>query len=329
MLYLGCDGGATKFSYVVATERGRVLARCRFPGLNIIEMGAEAFYRAMREQITATLAAADVLAADITGAMFAVTGYGEGRTSVQDLQAAVSRTLGHDRFTLANDAVAGWSGALLGAPGIVVASGTGCVAYGEDGVGGAARAGGWSILYGDEGSSYWVSVQALNAFFRQADGRLPRTRLYDWFLERFAVEDPLHLPEVFHAEFGQDVSKIAGFQREVLALYNEGDACVSAIYRRAGDELAAMAEGLMRRLAFSQERPVTVSYTGGLFRAGEAIVRPFEKAVQRLGAALVPPRYGPAVGAVCYAARPSLDRAALDAMYAAVDASLRKEGYDE
>lgn len=325
MLFLGCDGGSTKFQYTLADETGRVLAHRKYPGLNAIAIGKEAFMRGLSEQVTDMLRQANTAPEAITHAMFAITGYGEDKTSVPDTQAAVSGALGHGRYTLANDSVAGWSGALLGQPGIAVASGTGSVAYGEDGRGGKARAGGWSILYGDEGSAYWVAVQALNAFFRQADGRLPRTRLYDAMMDIFDVTDPLHLPAEFHARFEQNVSAIAGFQRQVLALATAGDDCARGIYIRAAKELAALAQGLVRRLSFAADAPLLVSYAGGLFMAGDVIVAPFEEAIRQMGASPVRPRFGPAAGAVCYAARDFLTRDDLEAMYGAVDEALQKE----
>lgn len=321
MLFLGCDGGSTKFTYIISDERGKLLADRQFPGLNIIEMGAEPFMRAFVAQIEETLRAASVDPASLAGSAFAITGYGESRESVSETREAATAALGHDRFVFANDAVAGWSGALMCRPGIVVASGTGSVAYGEDGKGGAGRAGGWSLHFGDEGSSYWIAKQAINLFFRQADGRTPRTALYDHFMRLFALEDPLHLPMALEDWTGGEVSRLAGLQREVLKVYEAGDAAVRDIYRRAGDELAQHVQALMGRLDFGEDQPVTVSYTGGLFKAGACMIQPFETGLARLHARAVPPAYGPAVGAVCYAARPHLPADALERMFAAVDAA--------
>ena len=46
-------------------------------------------------------------------------------------------------------------------PGVVIIAGTGSIAYGHNGQGQAARAGGWGYVLGDEGSGYWIGRHAL------------------------------------------------------------------------------------------------------------------------------------------------------------------------
>lgn len=325
MLFLGCDGGSTKFAYLLCDETGKIFAYRECRGLNIIDLGKERFAQLLAEQITQTFVQTEKTPADVTGAMFGITGYGESKTSVADMRYAIGAALGHGRFAAANDSVVGWCGALKGKPGIAVVSGTGSVAYGEDGRGGAERAGGWSIHYGDEGSAYWVAVRAVNAFYRQADGRMPRTRLYDAFMAYFNVEDPLHMPMEMHEMLREDIPAIAGFQREVLKLSGQGDPCANSIYADAADELSQLVAALMRRLSFPPDTPVPVSYSGGLFKAGACIVDPFVRAVEALGARAVPPAYPPIVGAAAYAARDHLSPEALEAFFAATDNNIRRE----
>ncbi len=99
------------------------------------------------------------------------------------LDALPADVLGHDRYSCGNDMVGGWAGSLAGRDGVNVIAGTGSMAYGERG-GTAHRVGGWSEVFGDEGSAYWVAVQGLNAFSRMADGRLPRGPLHALVRER-------------------------------------------------------------------------------------------------------------------------------------------------
>src|SRR5690606_36354101 len=81
-----------------------------------------------------------------------------------------------------NDAlVALTAGAGEGA-GLVIIAGTGSIAYGREGEGRAARAGGWGYLLGDEGGGFWIGRAALSAVVRQFDGRGPATRLTDLIL---------------------------------------------------------------------------------------------------------------------------------------------------
>src|SRR5438128_1339137 len=84
------------------------------------------------------------------------------------------------------------------APGIVIVSGTGSIAYGRNANGEAARAGGWGHMIGDEGSGYWIGREALTAVMRAADGRGPATGLSDDILAYFQVTDVSHLPRIVY-----------------------------------------------------------------------------------------------------------------------------------
>lgn len=319
MLFLGCDSGATKIAFALCDETGRVLALRAFPGITPLDDGRERYAQRMGEYIRAVLAQAAIGPEALTCAAFALTCYGESPTAAQDMEAAVAAALGPAPRVLVSDAVAGWSGALRGRPGICVVAGTGSIAYGEDGRGGRQRVGGWSVLYGDEGSSYWVAVQAVNAFYRQADGRMPRTALYGFFMDLLDIRDPLFFPGAFDAlTDGGETAKVAAFQRQVLRLYELGDPCARDIYARAAEQLARLVQVLCGALRFSPGAPVDVTYSGGLFRAGDCILRPFERCVAALGARLIAPAYGPLAGAVGYAARNFVDAQALEQIFCGV-----------
>ena len=165
--------------------------------------------------------------------------------------------------------------------GICIASGTGSVAYGENKQHVGARAGGWSIRFGDEGSCYWVAAQAIRAFFHQADGRREKTLLYDEFMKRFDLQDPLHFGgEITEVTQDGDYARVASLQRAVLDLCRRGDPEAARIYREAAGELGALVRALKREIGFEGEDPVRVSYTGGLFHAGEYVLAPLREYVE-------------------------------------------------
>ena len=328
MLFLGCDGGATKYDYILCDEHGHIHARRRFKGINIVADGMLAFRNGIRAHINEMIHTDGLSAQSLDYCAFGLSGYGESKTSVRDMTDTVTSALAHDRFFIGNDSVISWSGALKLRPGISIASGTGSVAFGMDGLGNSGRAGGWSVRLGDEGSAYWITKEAINIFFRQADGRLHKTLLYNHFMRKFELSDPLHFPMAMEECLGSSISGIAAFQREVLILYQLGDPAVKHLYERAAGELASLAAALMDRLSFSPGQPVDVSYSGGLFKAGDCILLPFQKEIGALGARLVQPAYGPLVGAVCYAAKGKLKRDALDAMFEEVNNALLRRTED-
>ena len=320
MYFLGCDSGSTKIAFAVSDRAGRVLLKTEFPAITLFRGGADTYAADMKRYLDTVLARAGIEPDQVACAAFGLTGYGETVASVRDMEAAVGAALPGVRCILANDSVVGWSGALRAAAGIHVVSGTGSVAYGEDGRGGAERAGGWSLFYGDEGSCYWVGVQGINAFFRQADGRMERTLLYDYIMDLFKLTDPLFVCGAFEEMTdGGSADKVAAFQRHVLALARRGDPVAKNIYIRAAEQLSLLVKALKDRLHFEENAPVSVSWSGGLFKAGECVLAPFSERIRALGCVPVPPAYGPLAGAVGYAARALLSPEETNRIMDAVD----------
>ena len=115
--------------------------------------------------------------------------------------AGIMRRIGaHARTLVVNDALVALEAGAPGAPGVVIISGTGSIAYGRNANNEGARAGGWGHVLGDEGSGYWIGRAALRAVLREADRRGPRTALTPLLLQHFGVAagaepDPRGLPE--------------------------------------------------------------------------------------------------------------------------------------
>ncbi len=320
MYFLGCDSGSSKIAFALCDRAGRVPVKTEFPAITLFRGGADTYAADMKRYLDAVLARAGVRPDQVACAAFGLTGYGETVTSARDMEAAVTAALPGVRCILANDSVVGWSGALRASTGIHVVSGTGSVAYGEDGQGGAERAGGWSLFYGDEGSCYWVGVQGINAFFRQADGRMERTLLFSYIMDLFKLTDPLFVCGAFEEMTdGGSADKVAAFQRHVLALYRMGDPVAKKIYDRAAEQLSLLVKALKGRLRFEPGAPVPVSWSGGLFKAGECVLKPFAEKVRALDCVPVPPAYGPLAGAVGYAARSLLSLEETNRLMEAVD----------
>ena len=106
----------------------------------------------------------------------------------------------HARTLVVNDALVALEAGAPGAPGVVIISGTGSIAYGRNTRNEGARSGGWGHVLGDEGSGFWIGRAAIRAVLREADRRGPRTTLTPLLLQHFGVSrgaepDPRGLPE--------------------------------------------------------------------------------------------------------------------------------------
>jgi N-acetylglucosamine kinase-like BadF-type ATPase len=290
--YLGVDGGGTTTTFVVIDEDGRVLGEATGPTAYSFPADASLLREVLSDGVRAVLRQAAV---PVDGAFFALAGYGESTADLPLLDRVPGEVLGHDRYSVGNDMVAGWAGSLGGADGINVVAGTGSIAYGEwDGR--SARAGGWSELFGDEGSGYWTAIRGLNAFSRMSDGRLPRGPLHAELLEAVGASTDLDVIGVVGGEWAGDRTRIAALSRVVVA---SEDPVARAIVRDAGEELASLVRAVRGRL--SSTGVVPVSYSGGMF-AAPRVLAAFTAALDD-GFDLVQPLHGPALGAALHAKR--------------------------
>jgi N-acetylglucosamine kinase-like BadF-type ATPase len=299
--FLGVDGGGSKTAFVVLDGDGRIMAEALGPSCYYFAAGIELVERVLGDGLARVTAAAGISRARLDHAFFGLPGYGEAGADVPRLAAIVRGVLGHDRFACDNDMVGGWAGALAGRDGINVVAGTGSIAYGERGAL-AHRAGGWSELFGDEGSGYWVAVQGLNAFSRMSDGRLPHGPLHALLAEHVGIRGDLDLIGVVVDRWGGRRARIAALSRVVVEAAEAGDAACAAILRRAGRELVALVEACRVRLGYEDGEQVDVSYSGGMFSAPrfrDAFTRALEAAGP--GYELRTPAYGPVVGSALYA----------------------------
>lgn len=312
-LFLGVDGGGTKTQFVLVDGDGRLLAAHEGPTTDHLQVGIEGVRAALAEGVAALARRADIGGDAVTHAFFGLPCYGEDREAQVKLDALPEALLGHRRYRCGNDMVCAWAGSLGGEDGINIVAGTGSIGYGER-QGRTARAGGWSDIFGDEGSAYWIAVQGLNLFTRMSDGRLPKGPLYETIRTAFGLSDDLELcGKVLNAHTR---GSIAAISQLVARAAQDGDRHAMEVFDGAARELAAIAEAVRRALGYLPGDDVPLSYSGGVFGAGALILAPFERhlaaqpATFRLTAPLVAPSGGAAIYAARLAGRP-LSRSAI------------------
>lgn len=303
-LYLGVDAGGTKTCFVLAAGDGTVLARNVMGSGYYLQIGMDRLRATLSEGVTALLASVGAEREAIAYAFFGLPSYGEDSRDLPILDALGQAVLGHGRYRCGNDMICGWAGSLAGADGISITAGTGSIAYGER-HGRAARAGGWGELFGDEGSAYWIARHALNLFSRMSDGRLPRGPLHDLFRARFELDDDLDLCGRILAGDGARRDRVAALSSLVAEAAAIGDTTAIALFGQAADELAQIAESVRLQLAYGEDEPVPLSYSGGVFEAGDLLLAPLKDALAARSARylLQKPLFEPGIGAALYARR--------------------------
>ena len=302
--FLGVDGGGSKTRFVLIDERGGVLASHREGAAYYLEKGLDSTREMLSRGIQETLHQAGVPESELTYAFISLPSYGEDRSLIELLDALPSAALPSRRYRCENDMVCAWAGALAGADGVTVASGTGSIAYGEF-RGRTERAGGWGELFSDEGSSYWLAREGLRIFSRMSDGRTARGPLYDLIRRHFKLEKDLDLCAVIYGADAAQRSQLAQLSKIVTQAASEGDGAAEELIRHAAGELADLVEAVIKKLEIPPNMSVLISYTGGMFRMGDRLTAPLLSNLKMRSARYVlqPPRFPPEIGAALQAAR--------------------------
>jgi N-acetylglucosamine kinase-like BadF-type ATPase len=237
---------------------------------------------------------------ELAGIAMGLPCYGESIDGDRVLERAVNDAFAPAPVYLANDVEVGWAGSLALAPGINIVAGTGSIAYGKDSQGHTARCGGWSDFFGDEGSCYWVGRKAMEYFSKQADGRMPRDELYTTLRQELGLKNDFGFIDIIHERYIGYRKQVASLQLLVEKAALAGSASAKSIYDDAVHELCLLVTAIRAQLEF-KETPWAVSYSGGLFKAKDLVLRQFTQAIEKEGGKIVNPRFEPVEGALLLA----------------------------
>jgi N-acetylglucosamine kinase-like BadF-type ATPase len=302
--FLGVDGGGTKTRFALLDEHRKFVGETTLGTTYHPDVGVDGVRGVLAHGVAQITSNAGIDAAQLAYAFFGLPAHGEDSAVTPALDALPRAILGHDRFAVGNDMVCGWAGSLAAEDGINIVAGTGSIGYGQRGTR-AARAGGWGEAFSDEGSAYWIAMQGLNAYSRMSDGRLPKGPLHALINESLELANDLDLCAHVYGENAKSRGELAQLSPLVSRAAELGDEQALNIFRRAGEELARIAEALRRQLGFSDGEQVRLSYSGGAFAAGDVLMSPFKQALAAASPSfeLRPPVHEPHIGAALYAAK--------------------------
>ena len=295
--FLGIDGGASKTQYALCDENGLLLGQFTGPGSPYRELGIETVCSILKQGIEEICH--EIEHSCVSGVCFGMPCYGENIED--DLLAAqhIRNALAPLPLTFENDVAAAWAGSLAFACGIVMLAGTGSMALGRDMNGVIKRVGGWSEFFSDEGSGYWLGRRTLELFAKQADGRLPRGRLYDIVRENFSITNDYSIVGIVESQYINSRRNVASLQKLLMRAATEGDAAASWLYAEAAAEMAVMIKALRKQMALAPQSPV--SYAGGLFNVGEMLLGPLKAELADLDMVFCEPSLLPVDGAILFA----------------------------
>lgn len=282
MTYLCVDGGQTKTRVALRDEDGGELhAWTAGPLTTPSKPGALENLRAVVADVAGELRRRT--AEPPEAACFSLTGYLQGEDVIPSLVGDEMRRVvpGIGRVRTVPDYVGNWAAATGGKPGVVAISGGGAVAYGRNVAGEQLRIGGWGHLLGDEGSGFWIGLEAAKAALKSRAGMIPKTALGNDVLVALGVADDGELLKEVYSGAASD-AEISGLVPLVVERALEGDGASGEILDGAAGHLASMVRAALDGLG--DRLPVFLS--GGVFGAPTMRER-FEAALAGSGAARV------------------------------------------
>lgn len=284
-LVMGLDAGGTKTVAALADGSGRILRQVTGPGL---DPTAGADWRAALGDILTRLNAGPVSAA-VLGMPF----HGEIAAVSAD-QTALAARLIDGPVQVMNDVAVAFAGALGGADGVLVLSGTGSMAWAR-GPAGEVRVGGWGPLIGDEGSAHDLGRAALRLTCQHLDGRADAAGLAGAVLAHLGLGEADLIG--WASGPGATREQVAALAAEAGRLADAGDAAALGLMQDAARHLARLGRTAARRAGLTGA--ATWSHAGGMFGSA-ALLR-----LVTDGMAVVPslPRLSPLGGALLMAAR--------------------------
>lgn len=294
--YIGVDGGGTKTAFSLCSGNGEPVAEHLTAGSSYLMYGIDLVVERIKTGVEQCLQKANVSLGDVAAISMGLPCVGENAVMDPQLKERIYACFPGVQIYVTNDVEVGWAGSLACEEGINVVAGTGSIAFGEDGSGKTARSGGWAEFFSDEGSCYWTGRKTLELFSKEADHRLPRGPLYDIIREEFRLSDDFELIDLMVKEYFPYREKVASLQILLEKAAAKGDPQAIEAYRAAAAELGLIVKGVLNQLHFEPGFPV--SYSGGLFKAGDLILKPFGEQIHSLGGRLVKPQLSPVMGAV-------------------------------
>ncbi len=150
---------------------------------------------------------------------------------------------------------------VVGEKGIILISGTGCIAFGRDG-GETKRVGGFGKLIDDSPSGYGIGQFAIKSTLEEEQGYGTPTLLTKMIKEHFKVDRIYDIVVPIHSnEIGQD--QIASLSKGVFEAARQGDIVANKIIAKTAKKLGLVLRNLLMLL--QKEIDYNVYLIGGLF----------------------------------------------------------------
>jgi N-acetylglucosamine kinase-like BadF-type ATPase len=263
---IGVDGGGTKTVAVAYDVEGNVLGEGRSGFSNVMVDFKEATKHILEaiEQAQGNLPKVDCkyIYLGIAGS--------EGIENKDELIQILIDAF-QTKVSVVNDSIIAHAATLKGEDGILAISGTGAIAIG---ISSEKRVftGGWGHLLGDEGSGYWIVMEAFRQMIIEADESLPLGQLSMELLKEMGYTDPQDIKLYAYSRPKAEIAKLC---KVVTRIAIAGDPVATRILDHAGQKLGKMTWNCCKKLGYKDQ--ITIGLSGSIFKNIPPVLDSYKK----------------------------------------------------
>jgi len=267
---LGIDGGGTHTRAAIEVD-GKIVASGQSGSIKRLRVGASAADANLRDVLNEVFAKSGVKSVDAATcgvASATMPGITEWISGVfDDFQVKRSEVVGDEVIAL--------DAAFHGGPGILQIAGTGSNTVGRAPDGSRESAGGWSSRLGDEGSGYWIGINAIRRALHAYDREEP-TLVIKRVSEIWGTPT---MDDFINVGDGTPAPDFAALAPTIDELAIAGDAVAVGVLRQAAADLVAFVllvrSKIRRKHSFAGEVPV--AWTGSVIEKTQLVSDAFFK----------------------------------------------------
>ena len=291
--FMGIDGGGSNLRVAIVDSEMETITIVRRGSANPNVIGRDQSAHLIQDAMQEALQAVEN---DVVGVGVGIAGASAVYAS-DWLHEVIRAVLPDTTIAAASDIEIALVGAHGRREGILLLAGTGSVILGINAEGQMHQAGGWGYLLGDEGSGYWIGLQALKGLAKIFDGQFPsHTSLQQRIIGELQLDRPTDLIRWVYGQKPSPVAEIAKFARMVLEEAEARDDYALGIIQNAATDLAHMVRTVIRVLNFTDPQ---IAFAGGLLETPNILS---QSVSNQLGLEEFPTvQYPPVIGAALLA----------------------------
>jgi N-acetylglucosamine kinase-like BadF-type ATPase len=293
---IGVDGGGSKTVAALANLKGKILAKARTGSSHPRNIGIKKAITNIAQTIKKILPKNKKISAIFIGipALEEELKFKKSFIARELLKHKETSSILKGKIAIGSDQLAGFRSGTDKKDGIVLNAGSGSVAHGWRGKK-EIKVCGWGYL-SEMGSAFFIGQKALQAIFKEIDGRDKKTLLTKLVFQKLKIKTKEELIRLVYTKESMEI--IPSFSISCARAGRKGDKVAKNILIEAGKELALSTNTVIKKLNF-QKKKFPLVLTGSLFKS-KIILETVKKEVKKNASKVnfIKPKEEPVRGAV-------------------------------